>query len=211
MSVSVSELFTSTFPVLVLAHGLALLSPGPDFFLIAGHAARRRLSGTIWMCLGIAFGHALYIVLAIAGWSGIREYPALYRAVELAGAVYLMWMSVMLWRSGATPRRLDAEAAKPLGSGAQLVVGLGAALLNPKNAVFYLTLMTGILGATATVVQQSVAGVWMVMAVLAWDVGIAACIGHRTVQRRLEAYIPRIERLASLILAVTAVAILWPR
>lgn len=131
--------------------------------------------------------------------------------MELAGAAYLLWMSVMLWRSGAVARRLDAEASKPLGPGAQLVVGLGAALLNPKNAVFYLTLMTGILGAKATVVQQSVAGVWMVMAVLAWDAGIAACIGHRAVQRRLETFIPRIERLASLILAATAVIDLWPR
>ena len=42
-----SHIVPATFPALALAHCLALLSPGPDFFLILGHAARHRLRGTL--------------------------------------------------------------------------------------------------------------------------------------------------------------------
>ena len=69
MSVSVSTLIPAAFPALALAHFLALLSPGPDFFLILGHAVRHRLRGALFICLGIALGNALYICLAVSGWS----------------------------------------------------------------------------------------------------------------------------------------------
>lgn len=39
-------LFPSAFLALALAHFVALLSPGPDFFLLVGYAARYRLRGS---------------------------------------------------------------------------------------------------------------------------------------------------------------------
>lgn len=38
--------FPSAFLALALAHFVALLSPGPDFFLLVGYAARYRLRGS---------------------------------------------------------------------------------------------------------------------------------------------------------------------
>ena len=64
---SVSTLIPAAFPALALAHFLALLSPGPDFFLIIGHAVRHRLRGSLFICLGIALGNALYTFAARAG------------------------------------------------------------------------------------------------------------------------------------------------
>lgn len=36
----ISTLFPAGFPALALAHFVALLSPGPDFFLLAAYAMR---------------------------------------------------------------------------------------------------------------------------------------------------------------------------
>ncbi|MET2951865.1 LysE family transporter, partial [Vibrio owensii] len=55
------------FLIVALAHFLALLSPGPDFFLVARtsiSAGWRVASGT---CLGIALANGLFISLAFAG------------------------------------------------------------------------------------------------------------------------------------------------
>lgn len=60
-------LFPSAFLALALAHFVALLSPGPDFFLLVGYAARYRLRGSAGLCLGIAAGNGLYILLVIIG------------------------------------------------------------------------------------------------------------------------------------------------
>ena len=210
MFASVCALIPAAFPALALAHFLALLSPGPDFFLILGHAVRHRLRGALFICLGIALGNALYICLAVSGWSVMRQIPALYRIMELAGAAYLAWLGFLLLRAsrqsaiGATS--LATEAASPLSPAKQLLTGLGSALLNPKNAVFYLTLMTVILGPAATLPQQAFAGIWMTLLVFAWDAALAAAISLPGAQRALEKRIPLIEGLAGLTL--TAIA-LW--
>ena len=210
MFASVCALIPAAFPALALAHFLALLSPGPDFFLILGHAVRHRLRGALFICLGIALGNALYICLAVSGWSVMRQIPALYRIMELAGAAYLAWLGFLLLRAsrqsaiGATS--LATEGSSPLSPAKQLLTGLGSALLNPKNAVFYLTLMTVILGPAATLPQQAFAGIWMTLLVFAWDAALAAAISLPGAQRALEKRIPLIEGLAGLTL--TAIA-LW--
>lgn len=223
---SVSTLIPAAFPALALAHFLALLSPGPDFFLIIGHAVRHRLRGSLFICLGIALGNALYICLAVSGWSVMRQMPALYRVLELAGAAYLAWLGFLLLRASReaansqpnTDQHTSSQPshnqtgslatghASPLSPGRQLLTGLGSALLNPKNAVFYLTLMTVILGPTATLPQQAFAGLWMTLLVFAWDVALAAAISLPGAQRALEKRIPLIEGLAGLTLASIA---LW--
>lgn len=223
---SVSTLIPAAFPALALAHFLALLSPGPDFFLIIGHAVRHRLRGSLFICLGIALGNALYICLAVSGWSVMRQMPAIYRMLELAGAAYLAWLGFLLLRASREaansqpntdqhtpsqpspnqPGSLATGPASPLTPSRQLLTGLGSALLNPKNAVFYLTLMTVILGPTATLPQQAFAGVWMTLLVFAWDAALAAAISLPGAQRALEKRIPLIEGLAGLTLASIA---LW--
>lgn len=203
---SLSSLIPTTFPALALAHFLALLSPGPDFFLIVGHAVRRRLRGSFWICSGIAAGNALYIILAIAGWSAVRQSPVLYRLLELAGALYLLWLGRMLIRSSKTAA-FSIEELQPLSSLQQLAMGLSSALLNPKNAVFYLTLMTVIIGENATVSQQAFVGVWMTSLVFFWDVGVAAVISHRKAQIFLAKRIPCIERVAGSVLILFAGAV----
>ncbi|WP_374290265.1 LysE family translocator [Desulfovibrio desulfuricans] len=210
MIASASTLIPAAFPALALAHFLALLSPGPDFFLILGHAVRHRLRGALYICLGIALGNALYICLAVSGWSIMRQVPSLYRIMELAGAGYLAWLGFLLLRASRQTATgaagLATDEASPLSPGRQLLTGLGSALLNPKNAVFYLTLMTVILGPTATLPQQTFAGLWMTLLVFAWDAGLAAAISLPGAQRALEKRIPLIEGLAGLTLAGIA---LW--
>jgi len=104
-------------------------------------------------------------------------------------------------RPGRGQAGLATAEAIPLSPGRQLLTGLGSALLNPKNAVFYLTLMTVILGPTATLPQQTFAGLWMTLLVFAWDAGLAAAISLPGAQRALEKRIPFIEGLAGLTLA----------
>ena len=65
-----TSFFPPAFPALALSHFVALLSPGPDFFLLMGYAIRYRLRGSAGLCVGIATGNGLYIVLAIIGKTG---------------------------------------------------------------------------------------------------------------------------------------------
>ena len=202
-----SVLFPSAFPALALAHFVALLSPGPDFFLLVGYAVRYRMRGSTGLCVGIAVGNGLYILLAIIGWGILRQLPLLFTVVELLGALYLLWIGSLLIRS--RPQTLtgaDARSTCP-GFGKQLLLGLGSSLLNPKNALFYLALMTALLGPSVTLLQQTMSGIWMTSVVLCWDLLIVMFIGLPQIQRRLTRGILWVERIAGGVLIIFGCAI----
>ncbi|MBM6610752.1 LysE family translocator [Citrobacter portucalensis] len=202
-----SVLFPSAFPALALAHFVALLSPGPDFFLLVGYAARYRMRGSAGLCVGIAFGNGLYVLLAIIGWGILRQLPLLFTVIELLGALYLLWIGSLLVRS--RPQTLtgrDAQSTCP-GFGKQLLLGSGSSLLNPKNALFYLALMTALLGPSVTLLQQTMSGIWMTSVVLFWDLLIVMFIGLPQIQRRLSRGILWVERIAGGVLIIFGCAI----
>ena len=202
-----SVLFPSAFPALALAHFVALLSPGPDFFLLVGYAARYRMRGSTGLCVGIAIGNGLYILLAIIGWGILRQRPLLFTVIELVGALYLLWIGSLLIRS--RPQTLsgaDAPSTCP-GFSKQLLLGLGSSLLNPKNALFYLALMSALLGPSVTLLQQAVSGIWMTSVVLVWDLLIVMFIGLPQIQRRLTRGILWVEHIAGGVLIVFGGAI----
>lgn len=202
-----SLLFPSAFPALALAHFVALLSPGPDFFLLVGYAVRYRMRGSAGLCVGIALGNGLYIMLAIIGWGILRQLPLLFTVIELLGALYLLWIGSLLIRS--RPQTLtgaDAQSTCP-GFGKQLLLGLASSLLNPKNALFYLALMTALLGPSVTLLQQSVSGIWMTSVVLFWDLLIVMFIGLPQIQRRLTSGIVWVVRIAGGVLVIFGCAI----
>ena len=202
-----AELFPSAFPALALAHFVALLSPGPDFFLLVGYAVRYRMRGSAGLCVGIAIGNGLYILLAIIGWGILRQLPLLFTVIELLGALYLLWIGSLLIRS--RPQTLtgaDAQSTCP-GFGKQLLLGLASSLLNPKNALFYLALMTALLGPSVTLLQQTMSGIWMTSVVLCWDLLIVMFIGLPQIQRRLSRGILWVERIAGGVLIIFGCAI----
>lgn len=180
---TLSTLFPAAFPALALSHFVALLSPGPDFLLV-GYAVRYRIRGSIGLCLGIAAGNALYIVLAIVGWGLLRQAPLLL-LIELLGAGYLLWIGSLLIRSRPATLAMESVRAARPGFGRQLLLGLGSSLLNPKNALFYLALMTSLLGPAVTLLQQTVSGLWMVSVVFFWDLLLVSAIALPQIQRRL--------------------------
>ncbi|MER1977120.1 LysE family translocator [Pseudocitrobacter faecalis] len=205
----VTTLFPPAFPALALAHFMALLSPGPDFFLLVGYAVRYRLRGSVGLCLGIAAGNGLYILLVVIGSGLLREVPLLFTVIELLGAAYLLWVGRQLLRSRAGQVAWEqTESARPSLS-RQLLLGLGSSLLNPKNALFYLALMTALLGPGVTLAQQATCGVWMTSVVLLWDLLLVMLIALPQIQRRLGSLIWKIERAAGGILIGFGGWIVW--
>jgi threonine/homoserine/homoserine lactone efflux protein len=158
--------FPSAFLALALAHFVALLSPG-------------RISSCWWAtpratdcaaapdCASASPRVTRYIVLVIIGWSALRQFTWLFTLIELCGALYLLWIGSHLVRSQPQALALN-ETHQRFPRCASRSCWLGSALLNPKNALFYLALMTALLGPDVTLLQQATCGVWMVMVVLAW-------------------------------------------
>ncbi|KLP56887.1 threonine transporter RhtB [Enterobacter genomosp. O] len=202
-------LFPSAFLALALAHFVALLSPGPDFFLLVGYAARYRLRGSAGLCLGIAAGNGLYILLVIIGWSALRQFTWLFTLIEFSGALYLLWIGAHLVRSRPQTFMLNETHREYPSLRKQILLGLGSALLNPKNALFYLALMTALLGPDVTLLQQTTCGIWMVMVVLVWDLAVVSLTGLPVIQQKLSRSLWLVERTAGVVLMGFGGWVLW--
>ena len=61
------------FLLIATTHLLALLSPGPDFFLVLQAALRLPRRYGLAICAGIALANALYLALAVSGIEIVRE------------------------------------------------------------------------------------------------------------------------------------------
>lgn len=207
---SADSLFPTHFPALALAHFVALLSPGPDFFLLTAYAIRYRLRGSAGICLGIALGNGIYILLAAFGWAGIQHSPTLFTFIELAGAAYLLWVGYQLVKSRSVlSLQAEQQSDRCQTLRKQILLGLGSALLNPKNMLFYISLMTSILGQHVTPTQQFVSGSWMFSVVLVWDLLIAALIARPLIQQSLTRWLNPIERGAGVILMFFGLLLLF--
>lgn len=190
------------FVWVVTAHFLALLTPGPDFFLIVRTALRAGWPVAVWACVGIACANGLYIALALGGVALMGADSQLLRVLQGVGGLYLLSLGWAAWREAASgslaPPTSVTSTTEPAGRGSlsrpgAWLAGFFSALLNPKNPLFYASL-AALLGADVTAGWRWLLGLWMVTAVLVWDALVAAAAGHPRVRSRFARWLPALTR-----------------
>ncbi len=204
---TLSTLFPAVFPALALSHFVALLSPGPDFS--AGRLRRALPDPRQHRIVSRHRRRQCAVYCARHRRLGLLRQAPLLLLIELLGAGYLLWIGSLLIRSRPATLAMESVRAARPGFGRQLLLGLGSSLLNPKNALFYLALMTSLLGAAVTLLQQTVSGLWMVSVVFFWDLLLVSAIALPQIQRRLGAIVWRVERAAGAILMLFGTGIIW--
>jgi threonine/homoserine/homoserine lactone efflux protein len=119
------------------------LTPGPNMAYLAILAADRGRMAGLAAVAGVATGLALLGVLAIAGLGTvILDNPALYQIVRWAGIGYLLYLAWDAWHSARQP--VDTPDNTETGW-RYFRRGLVTNLLNPKAALFYVTIMPNFL------------------------------------------------------------------
>lgn len=203
------------FLMVVAAHFLALLSPGPDFFLIARTsltAGWRIASGT---CLGIALANGVFIIAAFAGTAALRPDGILFVTLQGAGCAYLLYLGALFLRhAGSSELSLSAVGrtatpARPVLAWRRAAgMGFVSGILNPKNALFYASLAAMLTGPHASVGRKTLYGTWMFSVVLLWDLLIAVLIGNPIVLRRFARALPWLERISGVVLILLALGVI---
>ncbi|AGZ35455.1 LysE family translocator [Pseudomonas sp. Rh2] len=194
------------FLIVAFAHFLALLSPGPDFFLVARSSVSAGWRVASGACLGIALANGLFIVSAFAGLSILRDGSALFIALQVAGAGYLLYIGTLFVRhAGKTELAMAGEVQAAGGWSRCLGMGFLSGILNPKNALFYASLASMV--ASSSGAWKTVYAGWMFSIVLVWDLLVAVTIGNRRVLKRFAYALPWLERLSGALLIMLAMAL----
>jgi threonine/homoserine/homoserine lactone efflux protein len=116
--------------------------PGADFTVVVRNALVSRRAG-VACALGIAGGLLLHTALAVAGVAAVlAAVPALFRALQLLGGGYVLYLGARTLWSLRRPRAMAAEATGTASSAARpLRQGFVTNALNPKAPITFLSLL----------------------------------------------------------------------
>jgi threonine/homoserine/homoserine lactone efflux protein len=156
-TVTVFGLGLDKLALFALAVLLLALTPGPVWiYLISRTLTQGRRAG-YFSLIGVMAGVLVHLLAAALGLSALLlALPAAFDAIKLAGAVYLLWLAWTTLRGSGfsfTPQPLDLVPDRVL-----FRQSLTASVVNPKVAVFYLSLFPQFVDpASGPVLLQSLA------------------------------------------------------
>jgi threonine/homoserine/homoserine lactone efflux protein len=129
-----------TWLAFTAASAVLLVIPGPTILLVVSYALGQGWRTALPMAIGVALGDFTAMTLSLLGLGALLAASAtLFTILKWAGAAYLVWLGIKLWRAGgaldARPRTDAASALKMLGH-AWLVTAL-----NPKGLTFFIAFL----------------------------------------------------------------------
>lgn len=139
----------TAFIAVVLLHLTVAVSPGPAVLMSARTGVTEGFHIGLALAAGIGAGAVVWAMAALFGLSILFEYaPSLLIAFKVAGATFLLYLAVKLWRHAAEPLETgENQTVRTLGSGFKL--GFLTQISNPKPAVLFAAIFVGAVPATA--------------------------------------------------------------
>ena len=120
---------------------LVIVVPGPDTALTIRNTLRGGRAGGIGTALGVSTGQLIWATATSLGLVAVLlASEPVFRAVRLAGAVYLIWLGAQSLRAALGARR-PWSGGEPVGASLAPRAAFGQGIMNnlgnPKMAVFF--------------------------------------------------------------------------
>ena len=118
---------------------LMVLTPGPNMiYLISRSICQGRKAGMVSL-LGVVAGFFVHLFAAAVGLTAVfLAVPMAYEVLKWAGALYLLWLAWQAVKPGARSP-FEAQQLPPDSTRKLVTMGFLTSALNPKIAVFYLS------------------------------------------------------------------------
>lgn len=134
--VTYSQLFLFAAAALLMA-----VTPGPNMvYLISRSLCQGKMAGVMsWF--GVVLGFTVHMLSAAIGLTALFvAVPLGYEILKFAGALYLLWLAWQAIKPGARSP-FAARELPPEPPGKLFTMGLLTSILNPKVAIFYLSVL----------------------------------------------------------------------
>lgn len=112
-------------------------SPGPVMLSAMANGGIYGVRHAAWGIFGATVGNLLLITLSLIGMALIlKNFPVLFRTLQWAGATYLIWLGIKMYRQPIAEDSLSGRIvrATPL---TLFFKSLGVAASNPKGLVYF--------------------------------------------------------------------------
>lgn len=167
----------------VAASTVLLVIPGPTILLVVSYALGQGWRAALPTAIGVALGDFTAMTLSMLGIGALLAASAgLFTVLKLAGAAYLIWLGVKLWRAGSTLEA--APITDPRSSLRMIGHAWIVTALNPKSITFFVAFLPQFLSPDASFWTQM-----MVFEATFLTLAFANAIGYGLVASRARAVV----------------------
>lgn len=162
---------------------LAVISPGADFAMVSRNSSLYGRRAGILSALGIAASCWLHVFYAVFLLSSLQLIlPDLLLVVRFVGAAYLLFVGGRAILSGAAIEDAD-ECAALMTPVRSFLDGFLTNALNPKTAVFVISLYTQVIGPGSSISYALICGLMISLCHLAWFVAVSSILSRGATRR----------------------------
>ncbi|CAD5106282.1 LysE family translocator [Zestomonas carbonaria] len=197
------------FMLVASTHFAALLSPGPDFFLLIRATLLRGRRHADGCASGIALANLLSMLLVLCLLGLLPEEGGwLWQGLQWLGGGYFVWLGLQAL-AARRDLSLPEDSAGARGSWrAGFVQGLLASSLNPKLPIFYAGLFGVLRQSAMPAWGLALSMTWMGLVVLAWDLLLVRLLGQARWRNWLGRRVVWLDRLCGALLLALGVWLL---
>lgn len=201
------------FLTIIVAHALAVASPGPDFALVLRQSLAHGRRTAIWSSIGIGCGLSIHIAYCILGLGYVlKNSGAALATVKYLGAAYLAYVGVQALRARARSGDVDlASGSTAPADRAAWAAGFLVNVLNPKAALFFISLFPLAVSVTTPKLVQVGYGAWMTLATMAWFSFVSVVFTRDEVRRRFLRHGHWIDRALGVVFIGFAVSLVFAK
>ena len=200
------------FLSVVIAHFLAVISPGPDFTLILKQSVKNGKKSALLTSLGISIGILIHVFYCIVGISYlISTNIYLYTIIKYVGAVYLLYLGFSSLRFKFINQKNNSLIYGFFENSLQnsFLMGFLTNIFNPKATLFFLSLFTFIIDSNTSLSIQVFYGLWMSLVTYIWFAFISIIITLDYFEKIIIKYSTIIDRLLGLVLIYISMKIFY--
>jgi threonine/homoserine/homoserine lactone efflux protein len=147
------RLVTALFLPFLITTMLIELTPGPNMAWLALTSATQGKRSGFAAVAGIATGLAILALASAMGLAALAaQSPFAFSFLRYAGVAYLLWLA---WQTWVGEKEVGANHIDATAMAAWFLHGLLLNLLNPKAAVFFVTVLPAYIVTNAPIVPQT--------------------------------------------------------
>lgn len=196
-------MYLQQFALVAGIHLLAVMSPGPDFAMVARNSLVYSRKLAVLSAIGLGMGICVHVTYSLLGIGlVISRSILLFNTIKYIGAAYLIWVGIKSIRAKKIDPSVmvDSQPDKSISQASAIRLGFFTNVLNPKATLFFLALFTQVIDPATPAAIQVGYGLEMALATAAWFSIVAVVLSHHRVKARFARVQHWLERTFGVIL-----------
>ena len=175
---------------ILLIHFLAVISPGPDFFMAIKNSLTYSRKIGIFTSVGFGLGIGVHVFYSIAGVALlISKSIVIFSTIKYLGVAYLLYVGVKSLLAKPTYLQIEKQKHKKEITPIKAIFqGFITNVLNPKATLFFLSLFTLVITPETSTETITIVSLAMIVNTILWFTFVSIFLTQKRIRKAYNQY-----------------------